>query len=578
VTYGGTVPSAAQTAFNNLVNTYQNLFNNNVAVNITVNFGATGLGESTTQAVFVSYSTWRAALVSNANANLGNTSLQAAVASLPASDPLGRGTVLLSTANARAIGLPGSTSVDSTLTFSNSVTFEYNGVPSSGAFDFMDVAAHELNEALGIGSALTGLANNASIPSNDYEAEDYFRYSAAGTRDITTNKSAVVYFSQDGGTTNVSQFNQDNGFGDRNDWIYGNFGCPAATLHIQNATGCPNQAVVVGSGPEVIVLNALGYNPPSGASTTKATFAFRDSMNAIRMGTFPATNLMSAGGTFAADPAAAQDASGNTFVVGRDNFGGLWLNVFNAGSQSWTGWNQAGGVFQGAPSITVSGETACFAGRGNANEYWTNCYSAGTGFSGWINLGGVFSTDPVVASVSDGSFYIVGKDNSNAIWTGRYILGTGFQGWFQAGGVVKGKPSVTGGNDGAAYIAVRDTSDGIWMARVFHNTLTGWFQGGGVISADPQVASLGNGVNCTVVLDVSGGTWYRPFQEGVGYQPWVAAGGKLQSVSPAGVNGELFFVGRTPSLDIWWWRQSGAQWTSIGNTGVSTGQLATSPR
>jgi hypothetical protein len=340
-----------------------------------------------------------------------------------------------------------------------------------------------------------------------------------------------------------------------------------------NSSTTPRTGFLDLAGPYRLTVNQAGL-----ASNSPAA-ALRDTNGSIRLSAYATSGLFRAGGAFASDPSAAQDASGNTFVLGRDNFGGLWLNVFNAGSQSWTGWNQAGGVFQGVPSITVSsGETAYITGRDTTNGYWVNSYTVGTGFSGWLHLGGVFSTDPVMASVSDGSFYIVGKDNGNAIWSGRYIPGTGFQGWFQAGGVVKGKPSVTGGSDGAAYIAVRDIFDGIWMARVFHNGLTGWFQGGGVISADPQVASLGNGINCTVVLDVSGGTWYRPFQEGIGYQPWVAAGGNLQNVSPAGVNGELFFVGRTPGQDIWWWRQSGAQWTWIGNNGVSTGLLATSPR
>jgi len=37
-----------QTAFNSVVSTYQNLFNNNVTVNINVNFGNTSLGMSDT--------------------------------------------------------------------------------------------------------------------------------------------------------------------------------------------------------------------------------------------------------------------------------------------------------------------------------------------------------------------------------------------------------------------------------------------------------------------------------------------------------------------------------------------------
>jgi hypothetical protein len=273
VTYDSSVPAAAQTAFDSLVNTYQSVFTNNVSVNINVSFGVTGLGESFTQEIGVSYSTWRAAMIANANANPGNVYAVAGAASLPANDPIGRGNIFLNTATARALGLTANTAVDSSLTFSNAVVFEYNGVASQGAIDFIDVAAHELDEGLGIGSALTGLADNAAIPSDDYVPEDYFRYSAAGTRAITTNPNAVVYFSYDGGNTNVAQFNQAfaalgaSGL-DRNDWIYGNSGCPAANPHIQDAIACFGQAVAVGSGPEITVLNALGYNSKASQTIT----------------------------------------------------------------------------------------------------------------------------------------------------------------------------------------------------------------------------------------------------------------------------------------------------------------------
>src|SRR5205807_424417 len=118
---------------------------------------------------------------------------------------------------------------------------------STGAADFMDVAAHELDEALGIGSALTGLVDNAPVPSGDYAAEDYFRYGGSGVRSITTNPTATVYFSYDSGNTNLAQFNQTNSaLGasglDRNDWIYGDSGCPAAFPHVQNAILCIGQA------------------------------------------------------------------------------------------------------------------------------------------------------------------------------------------------------------------------------------------------------------------------------------------------------------------------------------------------
>jgi hypothetical protein len=255
-----------------------------------VNFGTTGLGESSTNEIGTSYSSWRTALSNAASANQGNPFLVAAAASLPPSDPIGGGTVYLTTANARVLGFTANTSVDSTLTFSNSVNFEYNGVPNSNSYDFLDVAAHELDEALGIGSALTGLPDNAAIPTDGYEAEDYFRYSAAGTRGITTNPSAFVYFSYDGGNTNVAQFNQAySALGasdlDRNDWIYSNSGCPAAIVRVQSALLCDGQAVATGSGPEITVLNSLGYTEPVTAQMFPTVFIDAPTANATLSGT-----------------------------------------------------------------------------------------------------------------------------------------------------------------------------------------------------------------------------------------------------------------------------------------------------
>ena len=265
VTYGGTVPAAAETAFNNLISTYESVFTTPITVNVDVNFGNTGLGSSFTQQVYEFYSFWQMQMLANAGANPGNIWNVAAAASLPGSDPIGNGSVNLNSANARALGIVANEPVDSTLTFSDIVSFEYTGVANADDEDFLDVAAHELDEALGIGSALTGLANNAALPLNLYTAEDYFRFSAAATRDITTNPAAVVYFSYDGGITDVAQFNQAySALGDsdldRNDWVYGDAGCPAATPHVQDAIICYGQAVAIGTGPEITVLNSLGYN------------------------------------------------------------------------------------------------------------------------------------------------------------------------------------------------------------------------------------------------------------------------------------------------------------------------------
>ena len=273
VTYDSSVPAAAQTAFNNLIATYESVFTTNITVNVSVFFGNTGLGQSSTQETFSSYHNWRAAMFANATANPGNPYAAAAAASLPASDPIGNGNVVLTTANARALGIIANASVDTTLTFSDASAFEYTGTITPSTIDFLDVGAHELDEGLGIGSALTGLADNAGLPGGDYAAEDYFRYSAAGTRGISTNPSAVVYFSHDGGTTNVAQFNQAYGAQgttglDRNDWVYGNNGCPSATVYIQDAIACYGQSAPIGTGPEIIVFKSMGYNSSAAQTIT----------------------------------------------------------------------------------------------------------------------------------------------------------------------------------------------------------------------------------------------------------------------------------------------------------------------
>ena len=312
VTYDPSVPAAAQAAFNAVVSTYESIYTTNITVNINVAFGSTGLGESATQEQLFSYTTWRAAMIANAVANPGNTYAAAAAATLPATDPIGDDVVFVVIANARALGLSANAAVDSTLTFSNSVIFEYNGVPVSGAADFMDVAAHELDEGLCIDSALTGLADNAPLPPGGYRPEDYFRYSGPGTRSVTTNPNAVVYFSYDSGNTLLAQFNQDSGL-DRNDWIYANFGCPAATPHVQDAIGCFGQAVAIGMAPETTVLSALGYD-----SNISPTITFAGPGN-VTIGVAPfALNATASSGlpvTFTATTLVVCTVSGSTVTI-----------------------------------------------------------------------------------------------------------------------------------------------------------------------------------------------------------------------------------------------------------------------
>jgi hypothetical protein len=197
------VPAAAMTEINSVVSLLDSSFINPVTDNITVDFVPPGSGpglcnlgcSSTTGATNITYGAWRGAMAADSVANPQNTFLSAAVATLPASDPIGNGNMsFVRTANGKAIGLFAFGGTDSALTFVNTPnTFEFTGVATAGRIDFQNTFEHELDEALGIGSALTGLANNALNPTS-FEPEDYFRYSStAGVRSITTSPTANVF-------------------------------------------------------------------------------------------------------------------------------------------------------------------------------------------------------------------------------------------------------------------------------------------------------------------------------------------------------------------------------------------------
>jgi hypothetical protein len=82
---------------------------------------------------------------------------------------------------------------------------------ATGCHDFYAVVAHEISEVMGR-QMLDG-ANFAGGTS--YEPLDLFHYSAAGVHDFSA--TIAGYFSPNGGTTNVGNFNTNPG-GDFGDW------------------------------------------------------------------------------------------------------------------------------------------------------------------------------------------------------------------------------------------------------------------------------------------------------------------------------------------------------------------------
>ncbi|MGI8991213.1 MAG: TIGR03790 family protein [Bryobacteraceae bacterium] len=308
------------------------------------------------------------------------------------------------------------------------------------------------------------------------------------------------------------------------------------------------------------------------------TVVFHDIFGGMRLATFGSTVIHDWGGIFASDPGMARNAAADTYAVERDNYNGIWLNVFPAGAQTWAGWTFAGGILAGVPAVTIAPNgTAWFAAKDSYGAYYLNSYF-GT-FSGWIPLGGIFASDPAIAATPDGSVYLIARDSSGGMWSGRYIPGTGFQGWNFGGGITPGTPSAAAGADNAVYVSMRDPSAGIWMGRVQGNSWSAWQPGAGTMATDPQLASAGNSVYAAA-LDASGGVWYNRFVTGLGnnWQGWTGAGGIMQSVSAAVSGSKLYLAGREKNGTLWWRDTTADGWSYLGYAGLPVGQIAAGPR
>jgi hypothetical protein len=126
-----------------------------------------------------------------------------------------------------------------------------------GNFDAQRATEHEIDEVIGLGTRL-------GHPGNDLRPQDLFSWSSPGVRNIST--SGTRYFSINGGSTNIVNFNQ-NPSADLGDWASAS--CPQARPYVQNAFFCPEQASdIAAASPEGINLDVIGYNLATATVTT----------------------------------------------------------------------------------------------------------------------------------------------------------------------------------------------------------------------------------------------------------------------------------------------------------------------
>jgi hypothetical protein len=239
-------PSSAtiQATINAAIAVYQSDFLDPITVHITFQEGG-GLGSSNTFFTNISYATYLADLMADAK-----TSDDAiAIAHLPTAAQyltfFGTSSISIKTANERAIGIANGTNPDGTITLNTSImNLSRTGPQDSSKFDLMAVASHEIDEVLGLGSALP------TPPSGNPFPEDLFRYNASG-RSYTATSGAAAFFSIDG-TNLLVQFHNTSDGADYGDWQN------SATIRVQDAFGTPGTQPNLGV--ELRALDVIGYD------------------------------------------------------------------------------------------------------------------------------------------------------------------------------------------------------------------------------------------------------------------------------------------------------------------------------
>ena len=210
--------AAASAAFDYAAGQIMALYSDPVQINIILaaTTDPTVLGQSNAPLVGTfTYDQIRTLLINDNTAHPspdGTTS----TAALPAVNPYACTTFLVSRGLAKALGnIPSDATNDGTFTFGTTHAYTYEpanrAVP--GRFDFIGVALHEITEIMGRVARLNQ-TGNCNRPF------DVFRFLGAGTQSLIFTDSNV-YFSVDGGTTNLKNFNANGNGGDLGDWASG---------------------------------------------------------------------------------------------------------------------------------------------------------------------------------------------------------------------------------------------------------------------------------------------------------------------------------------------------------------------
>lgn len=250
-----------QNAVNFVSNEFSSTFSDPVTLNFTIDQNSTGLGESLFSNAYrrVSYADIKNALTADSK----SADDASAVAKLPGAEPAVPvpGQWVVPSAEAKALGLlpannPGS---DGIYTFNSTQAYTYdpNNRKVAGAFDFVAVTEHEFSELMGRTSQLTN-------PGFGQLVYDLSRFTAPGVRDFGPSGNGV-YFSVDGGATNLKNYNSGPG-GDVQDWDSSDPSDP------YNAFNGPNQGHALNA-LDTRVLDVIGWDLAAAAVPEPETYA-----------------------------------------------------------------------------------------------------------------------------------------------------------------------------------------------------------------------------------------------------------------------------------------------------------------
>lgn len=463
-------PNAAtiQNTINAAIQVYQTTVSTPITVTIKFQTMATGLGQSSTLAGPTSYADYLTNL-RNASQSAADT---AALARLPngTTNPVnGDAQMNLTTANFRALGFnenPPPGQPDSTISLNISQMNLSRESPDAGKYDLFATVSHEIDEALGMASSLSG-AQGAPPPAGPVSGIDLYRYDQNGNRTYDLNLNTQAYFSLDG-TTQLARFNQTSG-GDFGDF----YSTGVFTPQVQDAFGNPGSAEILGNA-ELTALDVIGYNLTGNylvnVSNTFNGTAFRIPTSTLAVDGFTTStsaNLQFLGnattsgltsmtiglnrqGSLTVSGGAVVTNSGNTFLGYNANATGTALVTGNNSS-----WTMTGGLYIGGTTTSSAGRgTVTVTGGGTINVTGlTKVWETGTLR---VGNGGTLSTGTL--SVNTGGSFVVDKGGkfTGAVQTGGTFNGAGTVTGnlnVQNGGQLGGTEVITGVVSGAGLVS-----------------------------------------------------------------------------------------------------------------------------